>query len=275
MPHSPNSHSRSTSQPITLTVDIGGTGIKALLLDAAGNPTTEKLRILTPQPSTPKAVMDTILNLAEALPTFDRVSVGFPGVIQAGRVKTAPNLDPSWPHINLVKELERQLGKPVLAANDADVQGYGAIEGRGVEMVITLGTGFGTALFVNGHLVPNLEIAHHPFKNGQTYEEALGASALKKVGKKKWNQRLAKAIKILDRVINFDRLFIGGGNAKKVTLTLPANVALVSNVAGLLGGIALWNNSQPGKTPLSSPSAQAKHNKARSFKKPRTRKRTP
>lgn len=270
-----NRPSPSTSHPVTFAIDIGGTGIKALLLDPKGNPTTEKLRILTPKPSTPKAVIDAIVKLSEALPEFDRVSVGFPGVVQAGRIKTAPNLDPSWPHINLVKELERQFGKPVMVANDADVHGYGAIEGRGVEMVITLGTGFGTALFVNGHLVPNMEIAHHPFKNGHTYEEALGVSALKKVGKKKWNQRLGKAITILDRVINYDRLFIGGGNAKKVSLTLPANVALVSNDTGLLGGIALWaNGNRPIPTPSSNSSKKANSitPRSRSSKKTKTSK---
>ncbi|MDR4494443.1 MAG: ROK family protein [Nitrospirales bacterium] len=253
MSQSPNRLSQSNSRPVTFAIDIGGSGIKALLLDPKGNPTTDKLRILTPKPSTPKAVIDAILELSKSLPAFDRISVGFPGVVQEGRVKTAPNLDPTWSGIHLVKELERKLGKPVRAANDADVQGHGAIEGKGVELVITLGTGFGTALFVNGHLVPNLEIAHHPFKNGHTYEEALGASALEKIGKKQWNQRLAKAIKILDRVINYDCLFIGGGNAKKVTLKLPDNVSLVSNVAGLLGGIALWREFQETVLPQKSP----------------------
>ena len=238
---------KSTKAPhssITLAIDIGGSGIKALLLDPKGDPVSEKFRIPTPQPPTPKAVIHTIIEISESLQPYDRVSIGFPGVIQHGLVKTAPNLERSWPGTHLIKELERKLGKPVRAANDADVQGYGAIESRGVELVITLGTGFGTALFVEGHLVPNLEIGHHPFQNNHTYEQVLGAAALKKIGKKKWNQRLAKAIKILDRVINFDRLFIGGGNAKKVTITLPANVSLVSNVAGLLGGIALWTNGQ-------------------------------
>ena len=271
MAQSQNRHSTSTSHPVTLTVDIGGSGIKALLLDPKGNPTTEKLRIVTPQPSTPKAVIEAIVKLSEALPDFDRVSVGFPGVIKAGRIKTAPNLDPSWPHINLVKELERKFQKPVAAANDADVQGYGAIEGRGVEMVITLGTGFGTALFVNGHLVPNIEIAHHPFKHGQTYEQALGARALKKVGKKSWNKRLAKAIAILDEVINFDRLFIGGGNAKKVSITLPEHVALVSNVAGLLGGIALWSDGHRSLTSTPSKKGNAGTKKSGSAKKTKAR----
>ena len=197
---------RSTpgQQPITLAIDIGGSGIKGILLSTTGQPIGERLRIVTPQPSTPQAVFTGIAELVQGLGSFDRVSVGFPGVIHQGQVKTAPNLDASWPETNLVKELERQLKKPVRAANDADVQGYGAIKGQGVELVITLGTGFGTALFVNGHLVPNLEIAHHPFRKRQTYEVQLGANALKAVGKKRWNLRLAKAIDLLDRVINFD-----------------------------------------------------------------------
>ncbi len=228
------------SSTITLAIDIGGSGIKGILLNTEGQPLTERLRLATPQPSHPLSVFSAITELAQGLGTFDRVSVGFPGVIQHGHVKTAPNLDPEWPGTHLVEELERRLGKPIRAANDADVQGFGAIKGRGVELVITLGTGFGTALFVGGHLVPNLEIAHHPFRKGRTYEEELGAVALKRVGKKKWNQTLAKAIETLDRVINFDHLHIGGGNGKKVTIPLPPNVVIVPNVAGLLGGIALW-----------------------------------
>ena len=236
------SQKRSTSaqQPITLAIDIGGSGIKGILLSPTGQPIGERLRIVTPQPSTPQAVFAGITELVQGLGSFNRVSVGFPGVIHQGQVKTAPNLDASWPGTNLVKELEHKHKKPVRAANDADVQGYGAIKGQGVELVITLGTGFGTALFVNGHLVPNLEIAHHPFRKRQTYEVQLGANALKAVGKKRWNLRLAKAIELLDQVINFDHLYIGGGNGKKVTIDLPSHATIVSNTAGLLGGIALW-----------------------------------
>ena len=235
----------TSPQPITLAIDIGGSGIKGILLSPTGQPIGERQRILTPQPSTPKAVLASISELVNGMGSFDRVSVGFPGVIQHGQVKTAPNLDQSWPGINLVGELVRQLKKPVRAANDADVQGFGAIKGKGVELVITLGTGFGTAMFLNGALIPNLEIAHHPFRKGKTYEDELGAAALKKVGKKKWNQRLAQAIETLDRVINYDRLYLGGGNGKKVTIDLPPNVSVVSNVAGLLGGIALWADDLP------------------------------
>ena len=157
---------------------------------------------------------------------------------------TAPNLDSSWQGFELTQALSKQLGKPVRVANDADVQGYGAIQGKGVELVVTLGTGFGSALFVNGQLVPNLEIAHHPFRNNKTYEQEMGLLAFKGMGKKKWNQRVGQAIEALESLFNYDMLYIGGGNAKKVDLALPDNVQLVSNVAGLLGGIAFWRDAK-------------------------------
>jgi polyphosphate glucokinase len=226
----------------TLAVDIGGTGIKAIVLDEAGKPLTERGRVATPKPSTPAAVMKAIAELTKEQGEFERVSVGFPGVVRKGVTETAPNLGPSWEGFNLVKALSKKLGKPVRVANDADVQGFGAIAGRGVELVITLGTGFGSALFLDGKLVPNLEIAHHPFRRDRTYEENLGIAALRKAGKKKWNRRLEKAIQALEHMINYDRLYIGGGNAKKIAIDLPANVKVVENVAGLLGGIALWRD---------------------------------
>jgi polyphosphate glucokinase len=161
-------------------------------------------------------------------------------VVRGGVTETAPNLHKQWYGFDLADKLESKLGKPVRVANDADVQGYGAISGHGVEVVVTLGTGFGSALFVDGKLVPNLEVPHHPFMGGKTYEEMLGNLARKKVGNRKWNRRLDKAVKTLDALFNYDHLYIGGGNAKKVTFKLPLNVRIIPNVAGLLGGIALW-----------------------------------
>jgi polyphosphate glucokinase len=226
----------------TLAVDIGGTGIKALVLSTTGKPLTERSRIKTPRPATPGAVINAIVGLAKDQGKFDRVSVGFPGVVRRGVTITAPNLDGSWRNFKLAEALSKKLGTPVRVANDADVQGFGAITGHGVELVVTLGTGFGSALFVDGRLVPNLELAHHEFRRKRTYEENLGIAALKKAGKKKWNQRLAAAIKSLDHLFNYDHLYIGGGNAKKITLKLPPNAKIVENVAGLLGGIALWRD---------------------------------
>ncbi|WP_447973662.1 ROK family protein [Nitrospira sp. Kam-Ns4a] len=231
---------RAAPRPRTLAVDIGGSGIKAMVLDADGRPLTERARVATPRPATPAAVLAAVVALAKRQGEFERVSVGFPGVVRHGITRTAPNLHPSWAGFRLAETLAKRLGKPVRAANDGDVQGYGAIEGRDVELVLTLGTGLGSALFVDGVLVPNLELAHHPFEDGKTYEQRLGNRALKRAGVKKWNKRLRRAIAQLEQVFNYDRLFIGGGNAEKITGALPPNAKLVSNRAGLLGGIALW-----------------------------------
>lgn len=225
----------------TLVVDIGASGIKALVLDAAGRPLTVRDRIKTSSPSTPSAVLSAIGRLARRQGRFDRVAVGFPGVIRNGVVETASNLglDQKWCGFRLAEKLESKLGRPVRVANDADLQGFGAISGRGVELVITLGTGFGSALFVDGRLVPNLEVALYPL-DGKTYGRMLGESARKKVGNKKWNKRLSQVIEVLYSVFNFDHLYIGGGNSIKVKQKLPRNVRIVPNTAGLLGGIALW-----------------------------------
>ncbi|NEO29766.1 MAG: ROK family protein [Symploca sp. SIO3C6] len=226
----------------TLTVDIGGSGIKVIVLDETGKPITERLRKDTPQPPKPDGVMEVIVQLATLQGEFERVSVGFPGVVQAGVTKTAVNLDLDWGGFDLATALANRLGKPVRVANDADVQGLGTISGKGVEMVITLGTGFGSSLFVEGKLVPNLEMGHHRFRKGETYEQQLGRAALEKEGKKKWNSRLKKAIASLEKLFNYDYLYLGGGEAKRISLELPSNVKIVPNINGLLGGIALWRD---------------------------------
>lgn len=226
----------------TLAVDIGGSGIKAIVLDTSGNPQTERSRVETPQPALTQPVISAISNLAAAQGEFDRVSVGFPGVVRRGVTETAVNLDPEWIGFDLGSALVQSLAKPVRVANDADMQGLGATSGKGVELVITLGTGFGSALFLEGKLVPNLELGHHPFRKGETYEEQLGRRALDEVGSKKWNSRLEKAIASIQHLFNCDRLYIGGGEAKKVTLDLPSNVKIIPNMSGLLGGIALWQD---------------------------------
>lgn len=228
--------------PRTLCIDIGGSGIKMLVVDSRGEVLTERTRQPTPTPATPKKVLPIVRELVGAHGEFERVSVGFPGVIMDGTVKTAPNLaDKKWRGFDLQGALERHLGRPVRVANDADVQGLGVIEGRGVELVLTLGTGMGSALFVDGRLVPNLELGHHPFRRGKTYEQRLGREGLHKAGRKTWNKRLRRAIAQMDHTFNFRRLYLGGGHAKLVKhKKLPDHVVRVKNIAGLLGGIRLW-----------------------------------
>lgn len=228
----------------TLCIDIGGTGIKTLVVAPNGKAVTERLRVDTPRPATPKAVIQAILSLAGKQGRYDRASVGFPGVVRRGVVETAFNLHKSWIGVDVDALLTRELGRPVRAANDADVQGLGAVKGRGVELVVTLGTGFGSSLFMDGRLVPNVQLAHHAGWNKRTYEDELGAAALKKAGKKRWNKRLRKAIRSLAELFNYDRLYIGGGNAGKIRFDLPDTVQVISNVEGLYGGLALWNGKE-------------------------------
>ena len=235
---------KKSGSPITFCLDIGGTGIKGFTADAADRPTSERVRLETPHPATPDAMLAVMKEIVGQMPGFDRVASGFPGVVVKGRTLTAPNLDPAWEGFDLAGALEKLTGRPARVANDAGVQGLAAIEGIGTELVLTLGTGMGFALYVDGHYVPNIEMAHHPSRKKKTYEELVGNAALQKVGKKQWNRRVRKVIAQLARIFNYRILYLGGGNAKEIHFELPENVKTVENVAGLLGGVKLWQ--QPG-----------------------------
>ncbi len=236
----------------TLAIDIGGTRIKALLLDARGKPVSERQRALTPRPATPAAILKLLDVIKSKLGDFDRVSVGFPGVVKKGATLTAHNLHPKWVGFELEKALLRRWKKPVRVANDAAVQGFAAIHGDGVELVITLGTGLGSSLFINGILVPGLELAHHPWRKDKTYEDDLGLKGFEKHGRKRWNKLVEKAIPQIDALFNYDHLYIGGGNAAHISFALPPHATRVSNEDGLLGGAALWGIHVAKQTPATS-----------------------
>src|SRR5262249_28827779 len=158
----------------TLAIDIGGSHTKASVLDRSGVYLADRVRVPTPAGSAPAALIATILELVEPLPSFGRGSVGFPGGVWDGVVRAAPNLDhDGWKGFDLAGALGAKLGKPIRVLNDADMQGLGVIERRGFEVVVTLGTGFGTGLYLNGQLLPHLEIAHQPFRKGETFDEHL------------------------------------------------------------------------------------------------------
>jgi polyphosphate glucokinase len=227
----------------TLTIDIGGTGIKILRLDGKGQPLSERARELTPQPAIPQSVIEIIKRMLGNQGEYDRVSVGFPGVVIRGVVHTAPNLGTAdWLNFDLEHTIEEMTGKPTRAVNDVDLQGYGVIRGSGVELVFTLGTGLGSALYSDGHLVPNLEIAHHVFNGNSTYEDRVSNRELKRIGRKKWNRRVREVIEQLEPILNYDLLHVGGGNAKKLIGDLPPKVRVFDSVEGLAGGIQLWND---------------------------------
>ena len=230
-----------------LAIDIGGSGLKAALINTDGEMVTDRIRVKTPRLRKPETLVEEIVKLVEPFTDYAVVSVGFPGVVRNGKILTAPNLGTKTLRgLDLAGELENRLAKPVRVLNDADMQGFGAIRGEGVEMVITLGTGFGSALFVDGQLAPHLEISHIHFRKGQTYDEQLGSKAYSKIGKKRWNGRVRKAIESMRTLSNFDRLYIGGGNAEKINFKLDEDVQVIPNECGMRGGAWLWQNRRRG-----------------------------
>jgi polyphosphate glucokinase len=224
-----------------LAIDIGGSHIKATILNSKGELQMDYEKVVTPAPANPENLIAAIQTLLKNFPPYDCVSVGFPGYVKNGVIKTAPNLDnASWADFNLAEKLSTVLGKPAKVVNDADMQGLGVVDGKGFEIVITLGTGFGTALLLDGHLLPHLEYAHQPITKNYTYDTFIGESALEAEGKKKWNKRMESVLKDLKTVFNYDYLYIGGGNARKLTFELDKNMKIVTNEDGIKGGSRLW-----------------------------------
>jgi polyphosphate glucokinase len=233
---------RKRGDPHTLAIDIGGTGLKASVLDGSGQMLVKRVRVDTPYPCRPDILLHTLSELIEPLPGFDRISIGFPGVVRNERVITAPHFGTeSWRDYPLAQALADQLGKPARLLNDAEVQGLGIVTGKGLEVVLTLGTGVGSAVFSDGKLAPHLELAHHPIHKSMSYNDYVGDAALHEHGKKKWNKRVLKMIDIVNSLLNYDWLYLGGGNSAHITVDLPENVRLASNDAGITGGVHLWD----------------------------------
>jgi polyphosphate glucokinase len=224
------------------------------VLDAAGRLIADRVRVPTTYPCPPDSLVATLAVLVAPLPAFDRVSIGFPGVVRKGVVLTAPHfvtrsgpgspvvgkLLAAWTGFDLAGAMTTRLGRPVRVANDADLQGLEVVSGSGLEFVVTLGTGVGTALLLDGKLAPHLELAHHPFRKGETYNEQIGEAALRKIGAKRWRKRTEEALANFQCLLNYDRLYVGGGNARVLAGHVDPSVTIVDNIAGILGGIRLW-----------------------------------
>jgi len=232
----------SMNKPLTLAIDIGGSHLKIGLLNGTGEMVSDEARVVTPKPAKPAVVVSALVELTKPIGRFDRISIGFPGVVRMGHVLTAPNLGTKdWYTFPLAGELSRFLGKPARMLNDASIQGLGVISGRGLECVLTMGTGMGFALFENGRLGPHLEMSQHPAKTGKTYDQYVGDAALHDIGKRHWNRRMRKVIGTMNVLVTYDTLYIGGGNARLLDEPLPQNVKVVSNQAGITGGVRLWD----------------------------------
>lgn len=226
-----------------LSLDIGGSNIKATILNIVGKEIAEFKKIETPSSGKPEDLIKAIQELTKDFKSYDKISVGFPGYVKNGVVFTAANLGSDlWKGIPFAKQLAEKMNKPVRLLNDADMQGLGIASGIGFEIVITLGTGFGTALLMNGNLLPHVELAHHPITKEKDYDDYIGEKALEEIGIEHWNRRIQKVIGILRTVFNYDYLYIGGGNSRKITFELESNVKLVNNKDGIKGGAMLWQN---------------------------------
>ncbi len=233
-------------------IDIGGTGVKAALVDTRdGKMTTERVRLPTPQPATPAAVMEAVQELQRQLQWQGTVGCGFPGLVKRGQVERAPNLDSSWIGYDLAGQLQAQLGAPRAAiGNDADAAGlaefrFGA--GRGMDgtvMVITLGTGIGSAIFRDGVLLPDTELGHLEM-HGKVSEKWAAASIRtnRDLSWKKWARRLNDYLVHVEYLLGVDLFIIGGGVSKKPEKFFPylrdvgcrVEAARLGNAAGIIG----------------------------------------
>jgi len=235
-----------------LGIDIGGSGIKGALVNVkTGEMTTDRYRIPTPEVSTPQAVVDTIKKIAKHFDWKGPIGVGFPGVIQHGVVKTAANLNDGWLDVHLEKLIEKSIGSNCVAVNDADAAGlaemrYGAgKKNKGVAIMLTVGTGIGSALFTGGKLVPNCEWGHFCLPGGIDEAEKWTSDAARKkyeLSWEEWMQRLSVFVHYLEDMFSPDLIIIGGGLANKLekkgipfqtrTKTVPAQLL---NEAGIIG----------------------------------------
>ena len=243
------------SKAHALGVDIGGTGIKAAPVNLKkGTFATDRYRVATPQPATPDAVGAAVADVVAAFDPSESIPIGitFPGVIQGGVVRFAPNVDQSWLGVNVNDVMRQYVGREVYALNDADAAGYGeylygAAHGRdGVVFLCTLGTGIGTAIIVNGEVVPNVELGHL-IVAGKDAEEYAADSARERHGLdwEEWAEHLQAYFSEIERLLWPDLIIVGGGVSKKhelflprLSLRTPIVPAELFNGAGIVGAAA-------------------------------------
>ncbi|MCL2422443.1 MAG: ROK family protein, partial [Micrococcales bacterium] len=247
-----------TSDPFTLVVDCGGTGIKASVLDVAGTPHAPVARVATPYPLPPQRLAETLVTLRDRLPPAERATVGMPGMVRQGVVLATPHyvtrhgprssvdaeLAGAWRGFDVQALLTTELGVPTLVLNDAEVHGAGVVTGAGVELVLTLGTGMGWALFAGGRLAPHLEMSMAPFTRATTYDSYVGEPERVRLGDGLWSRRVRRIVEHLRPVVMWDRLYLGGGNSRRISPSalqrLGDDVVVVPNAAGIVGGVRVW-----------------------------------
>lgn len=264
--------------PLTLCIDCGGGGIKAVVLRSDGLPANRdeapiednaeapssggsagSIRTPTPYPLPPELLVQIFVDLAARLPRADRVTVGMPGMIREGQViatphyvtktgprsKVLPELVDRWAGYDMKAAVQQALGIPALVLNDAEVAGSSLVVGRGLEMMLTLGTGLGNAIFHNGNLAPHAELSQGNVRWGLTFDDYLGEHERLRLGDAHWSRRVRRVLEGFQPVYQWDTLYLGGGNSRRITryhrTRMPAGVQVVSNEAGMLGGVRAWS----------------------------------
>lgn len=250
----------SSSDPsiTTLVIDCGGGGIKASVLDESGTMRVPPTRIPTPYPLPPDLFVKTLADLAEQFPPVQRASIGLPGMIRHGVVISTPHyvtvrgprsrVDPKlvakWHGFDARTALADALGVPTLVVNDAELHAAGVVAGQGLELVLTLGTGLGCAIFDGGRLAPHLELSQAPVRWGLSYDTYIGEHERRRLGDSFWSRRVVRVVDGLRPIFVWDRLYLGGGNARHLTASqverLGDDTVIVPNTVALVGGARMW-----------------------------------
>jgi polyphosphate glucokinase len=222
---------RRQTRPRILVVDVGGTHVKLLVTGLK-----EPIEILSGPTLTAKAMIRKVKAALKDLP-YDVVSIGYPGPVIHGRPLREPyNLGGGWVGF----DFRKAFGRPVKIINDAAMQALGSYKG-GRLLFLGLGTGLGSAMIVDGVLVP-MELAHLPYK-GKTYEDYLGLRGLKRLGRRKWQRQVSKVVAELREALEAEQVVLGGGNVKKLK-KLPASTVLGDNQNAFLGGFRMWSKDR-------------------------------
>ncbi|MBR9919829.1 MAG: ROK family protein [Bacteroidetes bacterium] len=234
-----------------LGIDVGASGIKGAIIDVStGELLTERLRLETPKPATPDSMAETVAELTKALDyKGNLIGVGFPAIVKNGKAQTAANIDPSWIGADIEASFGKSTGKKVVALNDADAAGLACVKfgvGKGVKgtlILITIGSGLGSALFTNGRLVHNTEFGHIHM-NGMIAEHYASSNTRKKedLSWEEWGARFNEYLHHIERILSPDLILLGGGASKKFELydeVIDVNTAVkpaeLKNTAGSIG----------------------------------------
>ncbi len=263
--HTSPEHANTAPALRTLGVDCGGGGIKTSLLDPEGTPVGPRLRTPVPYPFSPDALLRILAEHGERLGSFDRITLGMPGMIRQGRVVYTPHyiraggphtardprLEAAWNGLDMQALLAERFQVPALVLNDAEVAAAAVASGTGCELVLTLGTGLGATIVVDGRLAPHLEISHAPAFDGMTFDEAVGEANRARLGNDAWGGVVVRAIGALWEPIRWDTLYVGGGNGERLPREAKERlraafggahrVRFIPNAAGTTGGVRAWD----------------------------------